>query len=65
MGTGFVDFRELREIGVFSYSIYFRFKSLVNGLSGVRPLVAVWSVPKLGTEMLEFFRPVLDSPGLI
>ena len=27
--------------------------------------MAVWSVPKLGTEMLEFFGPVLDSPELI
>ena len=27
--------------------------------------MAVWSVPKLVTELLEFFRSVLDSPGLI
>ena len=27
--------------------------------------MAVWSVPKLGTELLEFLGPVLDSPGLI
>ena len=27
--------------------------------------MAIWSVPKLGTELLEFLGPVLDSPGLI
>ena len=26
--------------------------------------MAVWSVPKLGTELLEFLGPVLDSPEL-
>ena len=25
--------------------------------------MAVWSVPKLGTELLEFVGPVLGSPG--
>ena len=25
--------------------------------------MAVWSVPKLGTELLEYFEPVLDSLG--
>ena len=27
--------------------------------------MAVWSVPKLGTEMLEFLRDVLDSPRTV
>ena len=27
--------------------------------------VAVWSVPKLGTELLEYFEPVLDSVGTV
>ena len=27
MGIGFVEFRQLQEVGVFSYSIYFRSKS--------------------------------------
>ena len=27
--------------------------------------MAVWSVPKLGTELLKFLGAVLDSPGLI
>ena len=35
--TDFVELRLLREIGVFSYSIYFRFKSHKNGLDGMRP----------------------------
>ena len=65
MGTSFVDFRQLQEVGVFSYSVIFGFKSLVNGLECLRPRMTVWSVPKLGTELLEFLGPVLDSPGLI
>ena len=31
------SFDKLREVGIFSYSVYFRFKSLVNGLGGMRP----------------------------
>ena len=27
--------------------------------------MAVWSVPKLGTELLEYFEPVLDSPWTV
>ena len=27
--------------------------------------MAVWLVPKFGTELLEFLGPVLHSPGLI
>ena len=27
--------------------------------------MAVWPVPKLGTEMLEFLGPILGNPGLI
>ena len=36
MGTGFVEFRQLWEVGVFSYLVYFRFKSLINDLDVVR-----------------------------
>ena len=32
----FVEFRQLQEVGVFSYSIIFGFKSLVNGLECLR-----------------------------
>ena len=27
--------------------------------------MAVWSVPKLGTELLEYLKPVLDSLGIV
>ena len=27
--------------------------------------MAVWSVPKLGTELLEYFEPVLDNLGTV
>ena len=37
VGTGFAEFRKLREVGVFSYSVIFGFKSLVNGLGDMRP----------------------------
>ena len=55
MGTSFVEFRQLREVEVFSYLVYFQFKSLVNGLVDVRPRVSVWSVSKLGTKILEIW----------
>ena len=35
--TGFGKFRQLQEVGAFSYSVIFDFKSLVNGLVGLRP----------------------------
>ena len=35
------SFEKLREVGVFSYSVYFRFESLVNGLGVVRPEMAM------------------------
>ena len=37
VGTGFVEFRQLQEVGVFSYSFIFRFKAFVNDLVGLRP----------------------------
>ena len=36
MGTGFVEFRQLQEVGVFSYSVIFDFKSFVNDLECLR-----------------------------
>ena len=27
--------------------------------------MAIWSVPKLGTEFLEYLEPVLDSPWTV
>ena len=37
VGTGFGEFRQLQEVGVFSYSVIFGFKSLVNDLVCLRP----------------------------
>ena len=37
VGTGFGEFRQLQEVGVFSYSVIFSFKSLVNGLADLKP----------------------------
>ena len=31
------SFDKLQKVGVFSYLVYFQFKSLVNGLDGMRP----------------------------
>ena len=35
LGTIFVEFRQIQEVGVFSYSIIFGFKSRVNDLVGL------------------------------
>ena len=37
VGTGFVEFRQLQEVGVFSYLVIFCFKSFVNDLVDLRP----------------------------
>ena len=37
MDTDFGKFRQLQEVGVFSYSVIFGFKSRVNGLVDLRP----------------------------
>ena len=65
MSTSFGEFQQLQEVGVFSYSVIFDFKSFVNDLVGLRPRMVVWFVPKLGTELLGFLEPVLDSPTTI
>ena len=36
VGTDFVEFRQLKEVGVFSYSVIFAFKSFVNDLVDLR-----------------------------
>ena len=41
MGTSFVEFQQLREVGVFSYLVYYLAKSLVNDLGVVRPEMAM------------------------
>ena len=37
MDTGFVEFRQLQEVGVFLYLIFSIFKSFVNYLVDLRP----------------------------
>ena len=37
VGTSFVEFRKLQEVGVFFYSVIFGFKSFVNDLECLRP----------------------------
>ena len=36
VGTSFVEFRQLQEVGVFSYSVIFSFKNFVNDLECLR-----------------------------
>ena len=59
MCTGFVEFRLLREVGVFSYSVYFRFKSLANALDGVRSFE---QSQKLGLHAGNFWDPFWIVP---
>ena len=44
-------FDKIHEVGVSSYLFYSWFKCFIDVCVGLRPLVAVWSVPNLGTEM--------------
>ena len=37
MGTAFGEFQQLQDVGVFSYSVIFDFKSFVNDLECLRP----------------------------
>ena len=46
MDTDFVEFRQLREVGVFSYLIYSLAKRHFNGWGFVKAWIVVFSVPK-------------------
>ena len=46
MDTSFVEFRQLREVGVFSYLIYSLAKSHFNGWGCLEAWMTVFSVPK-------------------
>ena len=46
MDTDFVEFRQLREVGVFSYLIYSLAKSHFNRCGFVKAWMAVFSVSK-------------------
>ena len=46
MDTDFVEFRQLQEVGVFSYLIYSLSKSHFNGFGFVKAWMAAFSVSK-------------------
>ena len=46
----FLDFRQLREIGVFCYLFYSLVKSHFNEWGYLEAWIDVFSVPKIGTE---------------
>ena len=46
MSTDFVEFRQLQEVGIFSYLIYFLVKSHFYGWGFVEAWMAVFSVSK-------------------
>ena len=46
MGTDFVEFRQLQEVGIFSYLVYSLAKSHFNGWGFVEAWMAVFSVSK-------------------
>ena len=46
MGTGFVEFRQLQEVGIFSYLLYSLAKSHFNGWGFVDVWMVVLSVSK-------------------
>ena len=48
--TDFMEFRQLREVGVLSYLIYSLAKSHFNGWGCLEAWMTVFSVPKIGTE---------------
>ena len=46
MDTDFVEFRQLQEVGIFSYLVYSLAKSHFNGWGFVKAWMAVFSVSK-------------------
>ena len=46
MGTYFVEFRQLQEVGIFSYLVYSFVKRFFNGWGFVEAWMAVFSVSK-------------------
>ena len=46
MGTDFVEFRQLQEVGIFSYLVYSLAKSHFNGWGFVEAWIAVLSISK-------------------
>ena len=46
MGTDFVEFRQLQEVGIFSYLLYSLAKSYFNGWGFVEAWMAMFSISK-------------------
>ena len=46
VGTDFVEFRQLQEVGIFSYLVYSLAKSHFNGWGFVKALMTMFSVSK-------------------
>ena len=46
MDTDFVEFRQLQDVGVFSYLVYSLVKSHFNGMGFVKAWMAVFSISK-------------------
>ena len=64
-----MEFRQLREVGVFSYLVYSLAKSLVNDLGVVRPEMAMHFgskevEPRLMKGLRTVFGTVKNSPDL-
>ena len=61
MDTDFVKFRQLQEVGVFSYLIYSLAKSHFNGCGFVKAWMAVFSVPKYLDRVKKIPSVVVNS----
>ena len=61
MDTGFVEFQQLQEVGVFSYLIYSLVKSHFNGWRFVKALMVVFSVLKYLDRVKKIPRVVVNS----
>ena len=61
MDTDFVEFRQFREVGVFSYLIYSLAKSHFNGWGFVKAWMAVFSVPKYLDQLKKIPSVVVNS----
>ena len=58
-----MEFRQLREVGVFSYLLYSLAKSHLNGWGYLEAWMTMFSIPKIGTESGNPLV-VVDSPRL-
>ena len=61
MDTDFVEFRQLQEVGVFSYLIYSLAKSHFNGWEFVKAWMAVFSVLKYLDRVKKISIVVVNS----